>query len=58
MDQFESKQEILKDQVIELVKKFIKTHGGFTHADLIKLFGGPPFSEVGAALADLNMSFF
>lgn len=53
----ESKRELLRDKVVDLVKEFVKTEGGFTHADLIKLFGGPPFSEVGAAIAKLNMSF-
>ena len=57
MSKQESKRELLKDKVVDLVKEFIKNEGKFSHADLIKLFGGPPFSEVGAALAGLEMSF-
>lgn len=35
----ENKREILKDKVVALVKDFIKTEGGITHRDLIRLFG-------------------
>lgn len=57
MSEQKAKRELLKHKVVDLVKEFIKSEGDLTHGDLIKLFGGPPFSEVGAALANLNMSF-
>lgn len=35
----QSKRDILKDKVVALVKDFVKTEGGITHRDLIRLFG-------------------
>jgi hypothetical protein len=31
--------EILKEKVVALVKDFVKTEGGITHRDLIRIFG-------------------
>jgi hypothetical protein len=50
----ESKRELLKDKVVNLVKEFIQTEGGITIDDLQKLFG-PPFTEVASALNELRV---
>jgi hypothetical protein len=49
----ESKREILKDKVVDLVKEFIKTEGGLTQKDLSILFGP---GEVKATLDNLKVS--
>jgi hypothetical protein len=55
-----SKREILKTQVVELVKEFIKTKGGITPYDLEALFGSMSpvcqFNEVAAALGQMELS--
>lgn len=56
----ESKREILKDQVVKLVKEFVASEGGITIFDLYALFGLPSitddFHEVATALAILPIS--
>lgn len=57
MSKTENKRQILKNQVVELVRKFIKSNGGINAYDLEALFG--PISpicecnEVASALATL-----
>jgi hypothetical protein len=55
--QAQNKREILKDQVVTLVKEFTKTEGELTLADLHKIFGDSPFSEVNLALLSLPIKF-
>jgi len=37
----EEKREILKQEVVKLVKNFVETEGGVTFFDLQMLFGNP-----------------
>jgi hypothetical protein len=39
--EMEEKREILKQEVVKLVKNFVETEGGVTNFDLQKLFGNP-----------------
>jgi hypothetical protein len=55
MNESKSNREILKDQVVELVKEFIKTEGGITADDLKKLFGH--HSVVQMALGQVQINF-
>lgn len=60
MAEQESKREILKDKVLNLIKEFIKTEGGITPYDLEALFGSISpacqFNEVATALAEIPIS--
>jgi hypothetical protein len=52
--EMEEPREILKQEVVKLVKNFVETEGGVTKFDLQKLFGNPSDSvgcnEVFAAI--------
>ncbi|MGA7577534.1 MAG: hypothetical protein ACLQUW_15850 [Desulfobaccales bacterium] len=60
MSKTESKREILKDKVVELVKEFIKTEGGISPYDLEVLFGSispiSEFNEVATTLGQAHVS--
>ena len=49
----ESKSELLKDKVVDLVKKFVENEGGISQIDLERLFGNYNLSAVSSALAAL-----
>ncbi len=55
----ESKRELLKQKVLELVKIFVETEGGITMSDLNLLFGEPGLSgnKIASALAQLPVKF-
>jgi len=62
METLNSKREILKNKVVNLVKDFIQKEGGITGKDLQILFGKSyvplriPFNEVAQALSDFEIS--
>jgi len=58
MNNDQSKRELLKDKVIDLVKEFIKTEGGISPNDIQFLFGMPyVHGEVATALSDLPIRY-
>lgn len=59
MPEEKSKQEILRGQVVELVKVFVASEGGITISDIRVLFGHPDgFDQnVASALAGLPFTF-
>lgn len=50
----ESKKELLKEKVVALVKDFVKTEGGITHRDLIRIFGPGDPSAVDRVMTVLD----
>jgi hypothetical protein len=50
-----SKRELLRDKVVDLVKEFIKNEGGITVSDLAALFG--PVDEVANVLGSLPITY-
>lgn len=59
MSEEKSKREMLRGQVVALVRKFVADEGGMTQSDLATLFGYPDnFGDnVAAALASLPLKF-
>lgn len=59
MEPAESKREILKAKVVDLVMDFIATEGGITMHDVRKLFGtgSPVDSSVASTLEDILICF-
>lgn len=57
MSQELKKSELLKDKVVDLVKRFVNTEGGITQYDLKILFGERPHQEVATALAEVPIKF-
>lgn len=58
MSDLESKRELLKDKVVNLVKEFIKREGGITPNDIHSLFGVPFVNgDVATALGELPLTY-
>jgi len=58
MNEPQSKREILRDKVVDLVKQFIKTEGGINPNDIQLLFGPPlVYSEIATALSALPIIY-
>lgn len=58
MSPSKSKREILKAQIIELVKEFVKKEGGITGYDIQALFGPVSlYNEIATELGNVPIIF-